>query len=210
MRSNDAAPSLLSSPPAAILLDTTLRDGEQAPGVALGAACKAAYVELAEEAGIRYIEVGFPQNPLDFEPCRAAARAARHARVVMMALTTRESLAIACDAGAHEVLFVFPASYSHLAQVYGGSYESLRDSLLECISAAAALGLAVNVGLEDASQGDLPLVFRILDDLAPVAARVDCVTIPDTRGQLLPDEVAVLLRHVRSRLPSRDLSLIHI
>jgi homocitrate synthase NifV len=207
MRPDDAAPPLLSRPPAAVLLDTTLRDGEQAPGVALGADHKAAYVELAEEAGIRYLEVGFPQNRLDLEPCRAAARAARQARVVMMALTTPESLAIACDAGAHEVLFVFPASYSHLAQVYGGSYESLRDRLLECVSAAAALGVAANVGLEDASQGDLPLIFRILDDLAPVAADVDCVTIPDTRGQLLPEEVAELLAHVRRRLPSRSCRL---
>jgi len=196
-----------SMPEPSVVLDTTLRDGEQAPGVALTPSEKAEYVRLAEEAGIRYIEVGFPQNPLDLDACVAAARAARQARIVAMALTTRESVTLVSDIGAHEVLFVVPSSHDHLSGVFGRPYPALRDCLLDSIEVAHALGLAVNVGLEDASEGDLDMIFRLLDDLAPVADRVGCVTVPDTRGQLLPGETITLLSAIRGHLPHADCRL---
>lgn len=189
-------------PEPSVLLDTTLRDGEQAPGVALSPSDKAEYVRLAEAAGIRYIEVGFPQNPLDLDACRAAVRAAKSARLVAMALTTRESVTLVSEIGAHEVLFVVPSSYDHLARVFGYPYEALRDHLLDSIAAADAAGLAVNVGLEDASHGDMDLVFRLLDDLSPVGEKISCITVPDTRGKLLPHETTGLLGAIRPRLPS--------
>jgi isopropylmalate/homocitrate/citramalate synthase len=194
-------------PPAHILLDTTLRDGEQAPGVALTPAEKAEYVRRAEAAGLRYIEVGFPQNPFDRDGCIAAVEAARHARVVAMALTTPAGVEAAHSVGAHEVLLVVPSSASHLRHVYGGSFDHLLGALKESIQEADACGMAVNVGLEDAGKRDCEVIRPILESLASAGAAVDCITVPDTRGQLLPAEVGPLLREVRRYAAELDCRL---
>lgn len=182
-----------SLPPAHVLLDSTLRDGEQAPGVALSPDEKARYVEMAEEAGIRYIEIGFPHNPFDYEACREAARAAREARLVAMALTKRESIDRVIAVGAHEVLFIVPCSESHLSAIFGGTQAELSEQLLDAISHARDNGLAINVGLEDASQGDMHVIRRLLEDVRRHGVAVDCVTVADSRGQLLPSETQALV-----------------
>jgi len=188
------------APPPDVLLDTTLRDGEQAPGVALTPEEKAEYVRRAEDAGVRYIEVGFPQNSFDFESCRAAVEAARHSRLVAMALTTAEGVERVSEVGAHEILFVVPCSAAHLRDVYGKSLGALMAGLRESIEYASARGLAVNVGLEDAGRRDFQTIHAILDYLLPSGDKIDCITIPDTRGQLLPSEVGGLIESVRGRL----------
>ena len=188
-------------PAPTILFDTTLRDGEQAPGVTLTPTEKAEYVRRAEDAGIRYIEIGFPQNTLDLEACKAAAKAARGSRLVAMSLTTMDGVERVCEVGAHEILFVVPCSSNHLSNVYGQEVEVLLERLVECAEFATERGLAVNVGLEDASERDTEIVHRVLARLSSLENNVDCVTVPDTRGQLLPSEVVELLADLRPRLP---------
>lgn len=189
-----------SAPPPDVLLDTTLRDGEQAPGVALTSDEKAKYVRLAESLGVRYIEVGFPQNTFDFETCIAAVEASKHSRLVAMALTTIEGVDRVVEVGAHEILFVVPSSRSHLQHVYGKTLDRLTADLQESIQYAFYNGLLVNVGLEDAGERDFSTLDSILNSLLPDGDKIDCVTIPDTRGQLLPGEVCDLISSIRQRL----------
>lgn len=187
-------------PPPDIIFDTTLRDGEQSPGVALTPQEKAGYVRLAEEIGITYIEIGFPQNDYDLEACHAAATASKTARLVAMSLTTTEGVKRVIEVGAHEILFVVPCSSSHLKHVYGKPIDTLLADLQECIQFAVENGLAVNIGLEDAGQRDLPTITRVLNQLSLVTDKIDCITVPDTRGQLLPSEVVELIEGIRREL----------
>jgi isopropylmalate/homocitrate/citramalate synthase len=184
-------------PPPDIFLDTTLRDGEQSPGVVLTPGEKAEYVRRAEEIGVRYIEIGFPQNSHDHASCYAAASASKHARLVAMALTTIEGVKSVLEVGAHEILFVVPCSSSHLKHVYGKPLDTLLGNLVESIEFASSSGLAVNVGLEDAGQRDVPIIRRVLNQLSLAGKKIDCITVPDTRGQLLPSEVVELIDSVR-------------
>lgn len=188
------------APQAHVILDSTLRDGEQAPGVSLSPEEKAEYVRLAEGAGVRYIEIGFPQNPFDFRACQAAAAAVRHSRVVAMAVTTEESIARVCEVGAHEVLLIVPCSDSHLKSVYGSPLEILIAQLRKSILYARECGLVVNIGLEDASQGDVRIIARLVEEARRYPGTVDCVTIADTRGQLLPHEAERLVGEVGAML----------
>jgi isopropylmalate/homocitrate/citramalate synthase len=181
-------------------MDSTLRDGEQSPGVAITPDEKARYVEMAEEAGIRYIEIGFPHNPFDYVACKAAARAAKSSRLVAMALTQRESIDKVVDVGAQEVLFIVPCSESHLSAIFGGTLEELAAQLLEAIAHAHDNKLAVNIGLEDASQGDLHVIKLLLDSVRQSGVTVDCITIADTRGQMLPSETVELIRLIREHI----------
>lgn len=187
------------TPAPAVLLDSTLRDGEQAAGVALTAAEKHEYVRLAEAAGVRYVEIGFPQNELDFAACKAAAQAASSARLVAMALTTPDSIDCVRRIGAHEVLFVVPCSRSHLETTYGGGFDELRAQLAASIDAARAGGLEVNIGLEDASRHDPEVLARLFDELALHSGAIGCITAADTRGLLIPSETVALLAPLRER-----------
>ena len=117
-----------------------------------------------------------------------------------MALTTQESVATVRDIGAHEVLLVVPCSESHFGHVYGGGFEQLCTQLSQSITTARALGLDINVGLEDASQRDGALMSRILHALRPHLPSITSFTIADTRGQLLGPEVEVLIEDVRQLL----------
>src|SRR5215213_844605 len=192
------------SPPPDVLLDTTLRDGEQAPGVALTPEEKAEYVRRAEDIGIRYIEVGFPQNSFDFESCLAAVESSKHSRLVAMALTTIEGVERVADIGVHEVLFVVPCSTNHLKHVYGKTIQRLMADLQDSIEYASYKRLSVNIGLEDAGQRDTSTIHYILNCLLPLANKIQCITVPDTRGQLLPMEVGDLITSIRQRLHGID------
>ena len=187
-------------PPADVLMDSTLRDGEQAPGVMISPEEKASYVELAEAAGVRYLEIGFPHNPFDFAACKPAALAAKKSRLVAMALTRRESIDKVVAVGAHEVLFIVPCSESHLAAIFGGTIHELPAQLMESITQAHEKGLAINIGLEDASQGDLHVIQSLLDEVRRLGISIDCITIADTRGQLIPSETERLIRVIKDRL----------
>jgi isopropylmalate/homocitrate/citramalate synthase len=186
-------------PPPDIIFDTTLRDGEQAPGVVLMPEEKAEYVRRAEEAGIRYIEIGFPQNSYDYLACSAAASASKYSRLVAIALTTFEGVKRVVDVGAHEVLFIVPCSSNHLKHVYGKPLDMLLESLITSIDFAVGNGLAVNVGLEDAGQRDMQTINRVLDRLSIIGDNIDCITIPDTRGQLLPLQAEGLIKSIREK-----------
>jgi 2-isopropylmalate synthase len=86
------------------IFDTTLRDGEQSPGIALQPHEKAEIAEQLERLGVDVIEAGFAiSSPGDFEGIRAVARVARKATVASLARTSRDDVDAAIEAvgGAH-------------------------------------------------------------------------------------------------------------
>ena len=73
------------------IFDTTLRDGEQSPGIALRPEQKAEIAEQLERLGVDVIEAGFAAaSPGDFEGVRAVADVARRATVASLCRTRRE------------------------------------------------------------------------------------------------------------------------
>ena len=75
------------------ILDTTLRDGEQSPGIALQPHEKAEIAEQLERLGVDVVEAGFPgASPGDFEGVRAVAAAVRGPVVAGFARTRREDI----------------------------------------------------------------------------------------------------------------------
>jgi len=81
------------------IFDTTLRDGEQSPGIALRPEEKAEVAEQLERLGVDVIEAGFAAaSPGDFEGVRAVAAVARRATVATLCRTRREDLDAGADA----------------------------------------------------------------------------------------------------------------
>jgi 2-isopropylmalate synthase len=189
------------------IFDTTLRDGEQSPGIALRPEQKAEVAEQLERLGVDVIEAGFAAaSPGDFEGVRAVADVARRATVASLCRTRREDLDAGADAlrDAHRSrIHIFLAtSPIHMEK-------KLRLTPDEVAAQAAwAVGYArdrvdeVEFSCEDATRSDPSFVARVCREV--IAAGADVVNLPDTVGFALPNEYAGFFDEVRRLCPELE------
>ncbi len=189
------------------IFDTTLRDGEQSPGIALQPHEKAEVAEQLERLGVDVIEAGFAiSSPGDFEGIRAVAETARHATVASLARTHAEDVDAAIEALA-------PARRSRLHVVIATSPIHMErklflepDQVVDQVRAALARGRGrvdeIEFSAEDATRSEPGFLARVCREA--IAAGATTVNLPDTVGYCLPDEYAAFLRDVRRRCPELD------
>lgn len=174
--------------PLPILTDTTLRDGEQAPGVAFTAAEKVAIARLLAATGISEIEAGTPaMGAAEVAAIHAVVEAVPDVRVVAWCRMTRADVDLALEAGVGTVNLSIPVSDVQLAAKLGMDRSSALTRLADVVGYARAHGLRVHVGGEDSSRADpafLIEVLRISERLGAVRFRY-----ADTLGILDPFDV---------------------
>jgi 2-isopropylmalate synthase len=187
------------------IFDTTLRDGEQSPGIALQPDEKAEIAEQLERLGVDVIEAGFPiSSPGDFEGTRAVAAAVTGPTVAALARTATADIDAAAEAlaGARRSrLHVFIAtSPIHMEKKLGLEPEEVLDQARRAVSYAAGLADEVEFSAEDATRSDPEFLARVCE--AAIAAGATTVNLPDTVGYCLPDEHAAFLHEVQRLSPA--------
>jgi 2-isopropylmalate synthase len=189
------------------IFDTTLRDGEQSPGIALLPEEKAEIAEQLERLGVDVIEAGFAAaSPGDFEGVRAVAAASRRATIATLCRTRREDL----DAGAEALrdarrsrLHIFLAtSPIHMEKKLRLTPDEVVGQAAWAVSYARAHVDEVEFSCEDATRSDPAFVARVCREV--VAAGADVVNLPDTVGFALPNEYAGFFDEVRSLCPELE------
>ena len=186
------------------VFDTTLRDGEQSPGIALAAAEKAAIALQLERLAVDVIEAGFPAaSPGDFEGVRAVADAVTEPTVAALARTRPEDVDAAVEAVAtarRSRVHVFIAtSPLHMEKKLGLEPDEVVEQAAAAVARAAAHVDEVEFSCEDATRSEPSFLARVCR--AAVEAGATTVNLPDTVGYALPDEYARLLRTVRHLCP---------
>ena len=192
-----------TSRPAITVFDTTLRDGEQAPGFSMSPADKVRLAGQLERLGVDVIEAGFPiASSADFEGVAAVSRAVRTPVIAALARAVPDDISAAWDAlrgAARPRIHVFLATSDlHLSA-------KLRISREECLARAAAgvrqaraLCPDVEFSAEDATRSDLEF---LCDVAAAVAAEgATTINLPDTVGYALPDDITRMFSAVRDRV----------
>jgi 2-isopropylmalate synthase len=189
------------------IFDTTLRDGEQAPGFSLKIDEKLALARQLRSLGVDIIEAGFPiASDSDAE---AVHLVATHVQGPVIAALARcaakdiERAAWALAPAPRRRIHVFIATSDlHLER-------KLRMSREDCLrSAMAAVRLArqhtddVQFSAEDATRSDPDFLCHIIE--AVIQAGAKTINLPDTVGYSTPDEVADFFRRVITRVPSSD------
>ncbi len=187
------------------VFDTTLRDGEQAPGASLPSRDKLRVAEALAALGADIIEAGFPAASAgEAEAVRSIAERVRGSGVAALARAVDEDIDVAGRSLApaeQATLHVFIATSDiHLER-------KLRLTRDECLRRAeAAVRRArtrcdrVEFSAEDATRTDLAFLQRVY--AAAVDAGASTVNVPDTVGYTLPGEFTRLVRAIGEALPS--------
>ncbi|MEJ7747711.1 MAG: 2-isopropylmalate synthase [Candidatus Limnocylindrales bacterium] len=198
------------------IFDTTLRDGEQAPGAGLTAAEKLEVARLLVRLKVDVIEAGFPAaSPGDFEAVRRIAQEVRGGIAVAALARCRDGdpqRAIEAIKGAERPhLHVFIATSDiHLKHKLRIDRETaLAEAVRWVRHGREQLGrdAEIEFSAEDASRTDLDFLMRIYE--AVVEAGASTVNIPDTVGYAIPSEFAALTRRVVDLVGSQATVSIH-
>jgi 2-isopropylmalate synthase len=189
------------------IFDTTLRDGEQAPGFSLRIDEKLALARQLTALGVDIIEAGFPiASDADAEAVRTIAAQVRGPVIAALARCHAKDIERAgwalAPAPRRRIHVFIATSDLHLER-------KLRMSRDECLrSAMAAVRLArtftddVQFSAEDATRSDPAFLWQVIE--AVIQAGATTINLPDTVGYSTPDEVSEFFRTVIKRVPSSD------
>ncbi|MDZ7849339.1 MAG: 2-isopropylmalate synthase [Halodesulfurarchaeum sp.] len=171
------------------LLDTTLRDGEQAPGVSLTAEQKVEIARALSKAGVSVIEAGSAcTGPGEQRAIERVTELDLDATVTSFARGVKHDVDLAIDAGVDGINLVVPASDRHIETKVGTSKAGVRETTAELVEYTKVHDLWVEVIGEDGSRAEP----AFLEDLAKVShdAGADRFAYADTVGHATPDQVA--------------------
>ncbi|HWO94407.1 MAG TPA: 2-isopropylmalate synthase [Dehalococcoidia bacterium] len=188
-----------------LIFDTTLRDGEQSPGVALNATDKLEIAHQLQRLGVDYIEAGFPNSsPGDFEAVTAIAKEVRGCAIAGLARAHPADIDACWDAvrhAEHPRIHVFVSS-SDIHQMH--QLKKDRDEVLELARTMVARAKKYTDDVEfspmDATRSEREYVYRMLTEC--IEAGAGTVNIPDTVGYAIPEEFEQFLREIQENVPN--------
>ena len=186
------------------IFDTTLRDGEQSPGIALQPHEKAEIATQLERLGVDVVEAGFAvSSPGDFEGVRAVAAAVERPTVASLARTRKEDIDASAEALAdaqRSRIHVFIAtSPLHMEKKLRLEPAEVVEQARWAVGYARALVDEVEFSCEDATRSDPRFVAKVCHEA--IEAGATTINLPDTVGYCLPDEYASFLLEVQHLCP---------
>jgi homocitrate synthase NifV len=177
------------------IVDTTLRDGEQTPGVAFSLEEKVSAALLLDRAGIYQIEAGAPMIGRQEKNAIVKIMENRiNARISAWNRINTGDLKHSFDCQPDIIHISAPVSYPHIYGKLKKNKEWLRSKLLECVELARGKGYTVAVGYEDASRADISFVSSLTQSLEQLG--VSCVRIADTVGVLTPTRTTTIIQDI--------------
>lgn len=180
-----------------VINDTTLRDGEQAPGVAFTTEEKIQIAQMLVEIGVNQLEVGVAaMGKEEQQDILKLKEALPDVSMMVWCRARREDIEIAASLGVDWVDISVPGSAMQREHKLGLSESQLHQLLIEQIDYAKSFGLNVCIGLEDASRAKR----KDLTTLAKIAEQqgADRLRFADTLGILDPFSTQRWFRYLRS------------
>ncbi|MGH8315974.1 MAG: 2-isopropylmalate synthase, partial [Steroidobacterales bacterium] len=190
-----------------MIFDTTLRDGEQAPGCSMALPEKLRVARALAELGVDVIEAGFPiASRGDWESVNAIAREIDGPIIAGLARCNEEDIeraARALEPAKRKRVHVFLATSAiHRQFKLNMAKEEIIKAAVAGVRLARSFADDVEFSPEDASRTELEFLKEVVT--AVVAAGATTVNIPDTVGYTVPQEFAELFRYLKANVPGID------
>lgn len=167
------------------IFDTTLRDGEQTPGVALTVDEKIQIAQKLSKIGVDKIEVGFPASSKgEVESAKKIKALNLDSTIVGLARTVKKDIDAVLDADLEYMHTFIGTSPLHRDYKLKKSKENIIQTAIEAIEYAKDHGLTVEFSAEDATRTERDFLVNIYSEV--VDAGVDFLNVPDTVGILTP------------------------
>ena len=195
-----------------IIMDTTLRDGEQTPGVNLNLNEKLKIAKKLEKLGVDVIEAGFPAaSPGDFESVSEVSKAV-NCCVQALCRCVKSDIETAWQAVKHSKkprLHLFIAtSPIHMEYKLRKTPQEVLKTAVECVTFAKTLCDDIEFSTEDGSRSNPDFLYEILE--AVINAGATTLNIPDTVGYAMPHEYGELIKGICENVPSIKKAIISV
>jgi 2-isopropylmalate synthase len=193
--------------PDVIIFDTTLRDGEQAPGNAMSPEVKVRLAAQLDTLGVDVIEAGFPAaSQGDLRGVQQVAETVRRPIIAALARCHDGDIDRAAEAlqpASRKRIHVFIATSDlHLEQKLHIDRATCLDRVRAAVRRARGYTTDVEFSAEDATRSDLDFLCRVVT--AAIAEGATTINLPDTVGYTTPAEYATLFRTIRERVPETE------
>lgn len=192
----------LSLPEKIVVYDSTLRDGEQMPGVHFTPAQKVEIATKLSEIGVPQIEAGFPAvSEEEMRAVKEISSLGLNSEILCLARTTQPDIDAAADAGVDMVLLFIATSNLHMTYKLRMSKEEILSRAVNSVEYARARGLRVSLSSEDTTRSDISLVTEVYRECEKAGATRLGVT--DTLGCAGPEATYYLVKkvHESTKLP---------
>lgn len=195
------------------IFDTTLRDGEQSPGISLNGNEKLKIAAQLSELGVDIIEAGFPAaSKGDFEGVKSIAKNIRNSTIAALARTVKQDIDRAWEAilnAEQPRIHTFIATSDiHMKYKLKMGQEDVLSKAVEMVSYARKLCPEVEFSPEDATRTNPEFLYRVIESVINAGAKI--VNIPDTVGYLTPSEIGRLIRGIRDNVSNIDKAIISV
>jgi 2-isopropylmalate synthase len=190
-----------------IIFDTTLRDGEQAPGFTMDVPDKVTMARALDALGADIIEAGFPiASAADADAVSQVAREVRRPVIAALArcrtLDIEEAAKALAPAARKRIHTFIATSDLHLSRKLRITREACLEAAVSAVRLARQHTDDVEFSAEDATRSDRDFLCRVIE--AVVREGCTTVNLPDTVGYGTPDETRSFFEDIRARVPNAD------
>ena len=189
------------------IFDTTLRDGEQSPGISLNTAEKVEIAGQLARLGVDVIEAGFPiTSPGDFEAVQRIAREVEGPVIAALSRTHKADIDAAWnaikDSSRPRIHTFISTSDIHITHQLQTTREDVKGQAKAAVALARSYTDDVEFSPMDATRADVEFTAEVC--AIAVAEGATTVNIPDTVGYTTPEEYAAYLRRLYELVPGLD------
>ncbi len=187
------------------IFDTTLRDGEQSPGISLNRSEKLEIAHQLSRLGVDIIEAGFPiTSPGDFESVQAIAREVEGPVICALARTSKQDIEAAWeavkDAERPRIHTFIATSDIHIERKLQTTREDVIGQVRAAVAHAKQYTDDVEFSPEDGSRSDIEYMAQVISVALEEGATT--INVPDTVGYTMPGEYAAMFTRLYELVPA--------
>lgn len=187
------------------IFDTTLRDGEQTPGVSLNLKEKIIIAKQLDKLGVDCIEAGFPVASVgDFEAVKAVAEVVQNAEVAGLSRANFADIDRCWEAiknAKKPRIHTFIASSPiHMKYKLKMEPDAVIEAAVKAVNHAKQYVENVEFSAEDAFRSEVPFLCKLFEEV--IKAGATTINIPDTVGYATPKEYGAFIRSIKEGTPN--------